>query len=160
VTTGRGDAVFVPFAFLVDLVAGALLLFALARAWGAGIGWALVGSVLAYLLAVLASSAEVDPTAPVVGVFLFLAAELAYWSVELRPPARQAPDLPVRRLTTIVTVALVAEALAGLALLGTGPGRDAGVVLDVAGAVAAVAAVALLVSLPARRPGWYSNRRS
>lgn len=152
-TTGRGDAVFVPFALPVDLVAGALLLLALARAWGAGIGWALVLSVLAYLLAVLAASAEVDPTAPVVGVFLFLAAELAYWSVELRPPARQAPDLPVRRLTTIVTVALVAEALAGLALLGTGPGRDAGLFLDVAGAVAAVAAVALLVSLPARRGG-------
>jgi hypothetical protein len=151
VTTGRGDALFVPFALLVDLAAGALLLLALARAWGAGIGWALVLSVLAYLLAVLAASAEVDPTAPVVGVFLFLTAELAYWSVELRPPARQAPDLPVRRLTTIVTVALVAELLAALALLGSGP--DAGLALDVAGAAAAVAAVALLVSLPARRPG-------
>jgi hypothetical protein len=142
----------VPFALLVDLAAGALLLLALARAWGAGVGWALVLSVLAYLLAVLAGSREVDPTAPVVGVFLFLAAELAYWSIELRPPARQAPDLPLRRLTTVVAVALTAEVLAGLALLSAVPRRDLGVVLDVAGAVAAVAVVALLVGLPARRP--------
>jgi hypothetical protein len=144
---------FVPFALLVDLAAGALLLLALARASGAGVGWALVLSVLAYLLAVLAASPEVDPTAPIVGVFLFLAAELAYWSIELRPPARQAPDLPVRRLTTVVAVALAAEVLAGLALLSAVPGRDLGLVLDVAGAVAAVAVVALLVGLPARHPG-------
>jgi hypothetical protein len=144
---------FVPFALLVDLAAGALLLLALARVWGAGVGWALVLSVLAYLLAVLAGSREVDPTAPVVGAFLFLAAELAYWSIELRPPARQARGLPVRRLTTVVGVALAAEVLAGLALLSAVPRRDLGVVLDVAGAVAAVAVVALLVGLPARRPG-------
>jgi hypothetical protein len=144
---------FVPFALLVDLAAGALLLLALARAWGAGVGWALVLSVLAYLLAVLAGSREVDPTAPVVGAFLFLAAELAYWSIELRPPARQARGLPVRRLTTVVGVALAAEVLAGLALLSAVPRRDLGVVLDVAGAVAAVAVIALLVGLPARRPG-------
>jgi hypothetical protein len=143
----------VPFALLVDLAAGALLLLALVRAWAAWIGWALVLSVLAYLLAVLAASGEVDPSAPVVGVFLFLAAELAYWSVELRPPARQAPDLPVRRLTTVVAVALAAQVLAGLALLSAVPRRDLGVVLDVAGALAAVAVVALLVGLPARRPG-------
>jgi hypothetical protein len=142
----------VPFALLVDLAAGALLLLALVRAWAPGIGWALVLSVLAYLLAVLAASREVDPAAPVVGVFLFLAAELAYWSVELRPPARQAPDLPVRRLTTVVVVALAAEVLAGVALLSAVPRRDLGVVLDVAGALAAVAVVALLVGLPARRP--------
>jgi hypothetical protein len=142
----------VPFALLVDLAAGALLLLALVRAWAPGIGWALVLSVLAYLLAVLAASREVDPAAPVVGVFLFLAAELAYWSVELRPPARQAPDLPVRRLTTVVAVALAAEVLAGVALLSAVPRRDLGVVLDVAGALAAVAVVALLVGLPARRP--------
>jgi hypothetical protein len=143
----------VPFALLVDLAAGALLLLALARAWGAGVGWALVLSVLAYLLAVLAGSREVDPTAPVVGAFLFLAAELAYWSIELRPPARQARGLPVRRLTLVVGVALAAEVLAGLALLSAVPRRDLGVVLDVAGAVAAVAVIALLVGLPARRPG-------
>ena len=142
-----------PFALLVDLAAGALLLLALARAWGAGVGWALVLSVLAYLLAVLAGSREVDPTAPVVGVFLFLAAELAYWSIELRSPARQARGLPVRRLTTVVGVALAAEVLADLALLIAVPRRDLGVELDVAGAVAAVAVVAQLVGLPARRPG-------
>ena len=150
--TGLGDAVFLPFALSLDLAAGTLLLLALARGWGAGVGWALVLSVLAYLLAVLAASREVDPTAPVVGVSLFLAAELASWSIELRPPARQAPDLPVRRLSTMVAVALTAEVLAGLALLSAVPGRDLGLVLDVAGAVAAVAAVALLVGLRARRP--------
>jgi hypothetical protein len=143
----------VPFALLIDLAAGALLLIALVRAWGAGVAWALVLSVLAYLLAVLAASSEVDPAAPVVGVFLFLAAELAYWSIELRPPARQAPGLPLRRLTTVVAVALAAEVLAGLALLSAVPRGDLGVLVDVAGALAAVAVVALLVGLPARRPG-------
>jgi hypothetical protein len=143
--------VFVPFALSVELAAGTLLLLGLVRAWGGGVGWALVLSVLAYLLAVLAASREVHPTAPVVGVFLFLAAELAYWSVELRPTARQAPDLPIRRLTTMVAVALTAEVLAGLALLS--PARDAGPLLDVAGAVAAVAAVALLIGLRTRRLG-------
>jgi hypothetical protein len=62
-------------------------------------------------------------------------------------------DLPVRRLTTVVGVALAAEVLAGLALLSAVPRRALGVVLDVAGAVTAVAVVALLVGLPARRPG-------
>src|SRR4029450_12513678 len=63
VATGRGDALFVPFALLVDLAAGALLLLALARAWGAGVGWALVLSVLAYLLAGLAGAAGRTPSA-------------------------------------------------------------------------------------------------
>jgi hypothetical protein len=156
----RSGELLVPFALFVDLVGGGLLLLALVRSWGAGVGWALVLSVLAYLLAALTASREVDPAAPVVGVFLFLAAELAYWSVELRPPARQARELPLRRLITVVAVALAAEVLAGLALLSAVPGRgrDAGVVLDAAGAAAAVAAVALLMGLPARRAGGGQRR--
>jgi hypothetical protein len=154
VAIGRSEAVTVPFVLVVELTAGALLALALVRAWGQGIGWALVLSVLAYLLALVATPRELDPAAPVIGVSLFLAAELAYWSVELRPPARQAPDLPLRRLTTVVAVALAAEVLAGTALLSAAPGRSASLPLDAAGVLAAVAAVALLVAMPARRrPG-------
>jgi hypothetical protein len=152
--TAASNATAAPLVLLVEAGALALLAFGLVRAWGQGIGWGLVLSVLAYLLALAAEPRELDPAAPAVGVSLFLAAELAYWSVELRPPARQAPDLPLRRLATVVAVALAAEVLAGTALLGAAPGRTASLLLDAAGVLAAVAAVALLVGLPARRrPG-------
>jgi hypothetical protein len=152
--TAGGNPAAAPLVLLVEAAALALLAFGLVRAWGQGVGWALVLSVLAYLLALAAEPRELDPAAPVVGVSLFLAAELAYWSVELRPPARQAPDLPLHRLATVVAVALGAEVLAGTALLSAATGRTASLLLDAAGVLAAVAAVALLVGLPARRrPG-------
>jgi hypothetical protein len=147
----RGSAAAGPLVLLVEAVALALLAYGLVRAWAQGVGWALVLSVLAYLLALVAAPRELDPAAPVVGVSLFVAAELAYWSVELRPPARQAPELPLRRLATVVAVALAAEVLAGTALLSATPGRAASLLLDTAGVLAAVGVVALLVGLPARR---------
>jgi hypothetical protein len=146
-----GSAAAAPLVLLAEVAALVLLAYGLVRAWGQGVGWALVLSVLAYLLALVATPRELDPAAPVVGVSLFLAAELAYWSVELRPPARQAPDLPLRRLAMVVAVALAAEVLAGTALLSAAPGRAASLLLDAAGVLAAVAALALLVGLPARR---------
>jgi len=52
-----------------------------------------------------------------------------------------------------VGVVLAAEVHGGLALLNAVPPPRLGVVLDVAGTIAAVLLVALLVGLPARRQG-------
>jgi hypothetical protein len=154
--TGRSPGLLTPAAVTLALLAGVVLAGSLATAWAPGVGWVLWALVLGYLLSLLAQPRQVDAGAPVAGAALFLMAELAYWSIELRPPARQARQLPARRLVTILGVVLAAEALSAVALLTAAPGADAGVVLDAAGVAAAVAAIALVLALLGRargRPG-------
>jgi len=156
VVVSRSQGLLTPAAVTLALLAGALLAWSLAAAWAPGVGWVLWALVLCYLLSLLAQPRRVDEGAPVAGAALFLMAELAYWSIELRPPARQARELPARRLATILGVVLAAEALSTAALLTVSPRADVGLVLDAAGVVAAVAAVALLLGLLGRhraRPG-------
>ena len=153
VVIGRSQGLLTPAAVTLALLAGVLLTWSLATAWAPGVGWVLWALVLGYLLCLLAQPRQVDEGAPVAGAALFLMAELAYWSIELRPPARQARELPGQRLTTILGVVLAAEALGALALLTASPGADAGIVLDAAGVAAGVAAIALLLGLLGRHRG-------
>jgi hypothetical protein len=147
VVVSRSQGLLAPAAVTLALLAGVLLAWSLVQAWAPGVGWVLWALVLGYLLCLLAQPRRVDEGAPVAGAALFLMAELAYWSIEQRPPARQARELPVHRLATILGVVLAAEALSAAALLTASPGPDVGVVLDAAGVAAAVAAVALLLGL-------------
>ena len=149
VVVGRSEGLLAPAAVALGLLAGVLLAAALVAGWAPGVGWVLCLLVAGYLLSLLAQPRRVDAGAPVVGAALFVMAELAYWSIELRPPARQARELPARRLATILGVVLAAEALSALTLLTASPG-DLGPLLDAAGVAAAVAALALLLGLLAR----------
>jgi len=151
--TSRSPGLFTPAAVALALLAAGLLAAGLALAWAPAVGWVLWLCLAGYLLSLLGQPRRVDAGAPVVGAAMFLMAELAYWSIELRPPARQARGLAARRLAAIGGVVLAAEALAALALVTASPGADLGLVLDAAGAAAAVAAVALLLGLLGRRLG-------
>jgi hypothetical protein len=92
-----------------------------------------------------------DGRAPVVAAALFLVAELAYWSLELRDAVADEAGAHLRRLGLLAALALAALAV-GAALLAVvdAGARDLGG-FELLGAVAAVAALAV-VALGARRP--------
>lgn len=104
-------------------------------------------------MAVLAFETEsLDVRAPFLAALLFAAAELAYWSLELRGALADEPGTYLRRIALLAAL-LVATLAAGTGLLALveavtagGPG------LDVLGAGAAVGAIALL-ALAARGHG-------
>lgn len=91
-----------------------------------------------------------DTRAPLVGAALFAAAELAYWSMELRSAVADEPGTYARR------AALLAVSLGGVIAIGTvllalvETVSAGGIAVELVGAVAAIAALAL-VALAARR---------
>ena len=92
-------------------------------------------------------SASLDRRAPVVAAALVLAAELAWWSLELR--ARIAPEAGsyLRTFARSLLLALGAYGLGALLLAVIDVARTSGLVIEGFGAAAAAAilAVALLV---------------
>jgi hypothetical protein len=109
---------------------------------------ALLGAGYAALLGF--ESETLDTRAPLVAAALFAVAELGYWSLELRGAVTDERGTYLRRL------ALLAASLAGVTLLGVGvlalveAVETGGVAADLAGAAAAVGALALL-ALAAKR---------
>ena len=88
-----------------------------------------------------------DERAPLVAAALFVVAELAYWSLELRDAVADEPGAYARRLALVAALGLGALAVgAGLLAVVDAGG---GIGLEVVGAVAAVAALAI-VALAAR----------
>jgi hypothetical protein len=93
---------------------------------------------------------RLDPAAPLVGGGLVLAAELGYWTLELRPRVDAEPSV-LRRRVLLELGAVAASVAAGGALLGIGwasPGGGPG--WDVLGVVAAIAALTLVARLAGR----------
>ena len=88
-----------------------------------------------------------DERAPLVAAALFVVAELAYWSLELRDAVADEPGAYARRLALVAALGLGALAVgAGLLAVVDAGG---GIGLEVVGAAAAVAALAI-VALAAR----------
>jgi hypothetical protein len=93
-----------------------------------------------------------DTRAPVVAATLFAIAELAYWSLELRGAVADEPGTYFRR------AALLAIMLAGVIALGTvllavvEAVSAGGLAVELAGAAAAVTAVALVAFAARRAP--------
>jgi len=131
-------------------LAGIALLMAglaVARPFLVGPGLAAVGA--AYLASLGAGPDALDREAPVVGAVFLLAAELAWWSLELRVSALPAALL-VRRVFLLAGVALGAL-VTGAAVLATArTDVDGGLLLVAAGAAAAAGAVLLVAALAAR----------
>jgi Pyruvate/2-oxoacid:ferredoxin oxidoreductase gamma subunit len=97
---------------------------------------------------VVRDSAALEPAAPLVGGGLLVVAELAYWSVELRGKEPEERLVVFRRLATLVAltagaVVLGAGVLAAAAALPLG----GGLVWNVVGVAAAVAALAVIARL-------------
>jgi len=92
-----------------------------------------------------------DARAPVLAASLFLLAELAYWSLELREGVAEEPGAYGRRIGLLSALALGALALGAGLLAVVDAGERSGLAFEALGAVAAVAALAL-VALTTRRP--------
>jgi hypothetical protein len=94
-----------------------------------------------------------DERAPVLAGALLATSELAYWSLELRAPLADEPGTYLRRISLLALLVL-GTVVGGTAILALVAGVGArGTAIDVAGAVAALGAVALLVVVASRRAG-------
>ena len=103
-----------------------------------------------YAGSLFVGSDDLDLAAPLVGGGLVVAAELAYWSLELRPRVDAEPPV-LRRRALLELGAAAASVAAGGALLGIGTARfGGGASWDAVGVVAAVAALALVARLAGR----------
>jgi hypothetical protein len=94
--------------------------------------------------------APLDPATPLVAVALFLAAELAYWSLEERTGAAPEPGERLRRLAVVAGFALGTLLVAAMLLALVDGVRTGGLVIDLVGAAAA-AATLVAVALFARQ---------
>ena len=93
----------------------------------------------------------IDTRAPLLAALLFVVAELAYWSLELRGTLADEPGTHLRRVALLATLAVVTIAAGTLMLAVVERVAARGVAIDLAGAVAAVGAIALLALAATRR---------
>lgn len=148
----RGDETFQKVDVRVAAIAFVALVAAIVRCWPAlvPVAVALVGAGYAVELAV--DAAALDLAAPAVAVGLFLAAELAYWSLDERVRTSGDPGQSLRR-TALVALAATAILVLGSALLALADEvRARGLGVDLLGAMAAVGVlVAVLATARGQR---------
>ena len=134
---------------------GLVILFvSLALRVSPGVPLGLVCLAGSYAAALASRGVDVDLSATLYAALFFLTAELAYWSLELSPGIEPAPGVAARRLLFVALSALGALALAGLVLgaaLEPLPRGLLGQSLGVAGALATLALIAVLVRRSAPR---------
>jgi hypothetical protein len=95
----------------------------------------------------------IDTRAPLIAGLLFVVAELAYWSLELRGTLADESGTYLRRVALLSGLAVVTIAGGTVVLAVVEAVAARGAAVDVAGAAAAVAAIALLTLAVARRAG-------
>ena len=135
----------------VAALAAVVLLAAIVNGWSplVPIGVAAAGGIYAAELAV--DDAPIDFAAPAVAAGLFLAAELAYWSLDERERVSGDPGDGLRRATFVALLGVGAFlASSALLVLADGVGTR-GLALDVVGAAAAVATLATIALLARER---------
>ena len=111
------------------------------------VGLALVGA--AYGVALAVESKPIDRAAPVVAAVLFLAAELAWWSLELRERIAAEAGSHLRRVAFLLTLTLCALALGGVLLAVVDVVQVDGLAILLLGAAGAALAVTLALPRPA-----------
>ena len=125
-----------------------ILALSLALRLSAGVPLGLAFLAGSYAAALGSRGVEVDLSATLYAALFFLAAELAYWSLELSPGIQPAPGVVVRRVLFLAVGALAALALAGLVLAAALEPLPRGLVvqgLGVGGALVALGLIAVLV---------------
>jgi hypothetical protein len=118
------------------------------------VGAALLGAAYATRLA--ADDVALDVRAPLLAAGLYLAVELAYWSLEARLRALGERGADLRRLAVVLLLALGSLAVGALLLAVSDLVRTGGLAIDLLGAAAAAGAlvlVALLALGPSRAGG-------
>jgi hypothetical protein len=108
----------------------------------------LLGGAYAVYLAV--DDVPLDSAAPVLAAGLFLSAELAYWSLEERESFRGEPGETLRRIAVLTGLGAAALLASATLLALADVARTRGLAVDLVGATAAGAVLALIV-LYARR---------
>jgi hypothetical protein len=127
-----------------------LVAAALARPAARLVPWGLASLGGAYALALVLSDRDLDPRAGFVAAGLFLAGELAFWSIEARDwPAEDSAAARVRLAGMLILALTGATVGTLLVAAGAAVPADLGLV-QVAGALGAVVAV-LALALLARR---------
>jgi hypothetical protein len=147
----RGDTAFREAGVRVAALAAVVLLAAIVNGWSplVPIGVAAAGGLYAAELAV--DDAPIDMAAPAIAAGLFVAAELAYWSLDERRRVPGDPGDGLRRATFVALLGVGAFVVA-VALLALADGISArGLALDVVGAAAAVTVLATIALLARER---------
>jgi hypothetical protein len=138
--------------FAAVLAAGcvglALTALALVGRWAELLPLGLVGVATAYAGFLAIRSDGIDSRAPFVAATFFVAAELAYWSIERRS-WRSEGRVVGRRLALIVSAGFATAIVGGLLLLIVS-GRRAGIGVEALGTAAAVLTLAVVAVLVRR----------
>ena len=119
----------------------------LATRWGAALafGVGLLGAEQAVWLA--RGPDALDAWTPLyAGAFLFVA-ELAWWSLEQRVPAWAEPGMALRRLVTVLFACAGGSVMAALVVIAAGLPIHGGFGLELAGVLAATAALAVVAAV-------------
>lgn len=95
-----------------------------------------------------------DTRAPLIAGLLFVIAELAYWSLELRGTLADEPGTYLRRVALLAALAVATIAAGTIVLAVVEAVAARGAAIDIAGALAAIGAIALLALAAARRAGF------
>jgi hypothetical protein len=119
------------------------------RAWAVPWALALLGS--AYAGSLFLPERGIDREAPLVAAGLLVLAELSYWALELRTPLSPEPGMLPRRAVLIVAAGVGAFLAAAVAVAATAISLGGGVLVDLVGVLAAVAALAIVARLAERR---------
>jgi hypothetical protein len=119
----------------------------LAARWGAALafGVALVGAEQAVWLA--RGPDALDPWTPLYAGAFLLVAELAWWSLEERVPAWAERGAAPGRLLTVLFACVGGSIVAALVVLAAGAPIHGGFALELAGVLAATAALAVVAAV-------------
>ena len=139
-----------PLLGLLGVAGVALVALAVAFGRAALVAPGVVLMLAAYAISVvLRDASSLDPAAPIVGGALLVAAELAYWSVELEGKRREERAVVVRRVATVAALTAGAITLGTGVLAATALELGGGLAWNALGVAAAVAVLALITWLAA-----------
>jgi hypothetical protein len=127
-------------------IASLALVAAIVRGWPALVPVAVALVAGGYAAELAIDDAPLDLAAPAVAVALFLAAELAYWSLDERSRVRAERGDSLRRAALVAVLGLAVFFVASGLLAVVDEVRTRGLALDLAGALAAVGVLAAVLA--------------
>jgi hypothetical protein len=125
------------------ILGSALLAVALIGRWPDVLPWAVALLGAQYAASLLLRDAGIDEFAPLYAAALLVTAELAYWALEAKP----ALGGVLRRLASLLGLALGTVAVGATLLALSEGGAERGIALQLLGLLAAAGTVALVTSL-------------
>ena len=129
----------------VAAVAFVALVAAVVRGWPVLVPGAVTIVGASYAVELAVDDAPIDLAAPAVAIGLFLAAELAYWSLDERIRSAGDAGLGLRRAALLAAAALTTFVLASGLLALVDEVRARGIALDLVGGLAAVGVLAAVL---------------